>query len=178
MNWFEMPGALEGVENNPEFLMKADEQDEKTTINLKKTYEFKHRTCAWVRKRYYKKKIIRRFLSMNPAMDFSKKNGVIHEIHGIYLNFACYDERNGEFNDPHVNYCINPYTRVYLSNRGNLRIMHGDLFRIRTSFAIGNTKKDAIKCMNRRLRRADFSEYIPSYRFCKRYYCPRNDEIW
>ena len=122
--------------------------------------------------------MVRRFLSMNPAMDYSAMKGLYHFNKGIYLNSACYDLDNASFYDPHVNYCLNPYTRVYLTYRGDLRIMHGDIFRIGTSFALGYTKKKAIKCMNRKLRKAEFFDGIPSYSFCKKYYCPMIDEIW
>lgn len=178
MYWYEMEGALDGFENDPDYLEKVTEYDEKTIGNFNNKKPVKTRNCAWIRNRSYKKKIVRRFLSMNPAMDYSTMKGICHIHNGIYLNYACYNHDDSSFYDPHVNYCLNPYSRIYLTHRGNLRMMHGDLFRIRTSFALGYTKKVAIKCMNRRLRKTEFTEGIPSYSFCKKYYCPMIDEIW
>ncbi len=44
-----------------------------------------NRPCSWIRKRAHKKKMVRKFLSMNPAYDYSNVAGMRPEP-AIWLN--------------------------------------------------------------------------------------------
>lgn len=78
-----------------------------------------------------------------------------------------------------MTYSFNPYTRVFLSLRGDLRKYHGAAFPSRSSYALRPKDKDAAKITNRRIRRHSLDEDMSSrYSYCKKYYGPLIDEIW
>ena len=179
INWYEMPGALDNFEYNPAY-------HEKLVIDadvapLKKVPSYSNQTihltdCSWVKKRKYKKKMVRQFLSINPDMDFSKHPGM-RCSRGIYLCFPAYDD--GDFYDPRMTYSFNSYTRVFLSLRGDLRKYHGAAFPFRDSYALGPKDKDVAKITNRRIRHHALDEDMSSnYSYCKKLYGPLIDEIW
>ena len=97
---------------------------------------------SWARKRAYKKKLVRQFLSINPAMDFSKFGGTGRGS-AIYCWFAGYE--NGEFYDPRMEYCFNPYYSVYLSRRGDLRKFAGQNSYCRGGYTLFHTGRDGSK---------------------------------
>ena len=45
MNWYEMTGALDGYESNPDYLEKANEYDVKETIDLRNKKQEKTVLC-------------------------------------------------------------------------------------------------------------------------------------
>lgn len=65
INWYEMPGALEDFESNPAYHEKlaidADFDLVKNVIPANKQTSCRN-DCSWVKKRKYKKKLVRRFL--------------------------------------------------------------------------------------------------------------------
>ena len=135
INWYEMPGALDNLENNPAYLEKIaidaePEQNAAVTI----THRQLRSTCSWIEKRNYKKKMVRRFLSINPDMDYSKLDGTTCGA-AIYLCFPDYND--GDFYDPKMVYSFNPYSRVFLSPRGDLRKYHGAASFCRGSYTLG-----------------------------------------
>lgn len=179
INWYEMPGALEDFESNPAYHEKlaidADFDLVKNVIPANKQTSCRN-DCSWVKKRKYKKKLVRRFLNINPDMDYSKLHGMRCSP-AIYLCFPDYN--NGDFYDPKMTYSFNPYTRVFLSLRGDLRKYHGAAFPSRSSYALGPKDKDAAKITNRRIRRRALNEDMSSsYSYCKKLYGPLIDEIW
>ena len=120
MSYFELERAIDSLNDDPAFIEKCLLDDEKIVLNRTRSNSRKTRDNAWQRKRSYKKKLVRRFLSMNPSMDYSDFCGMKCS-QAIYLHFPQND--NGEYVDHRTNYCINPYTKVFLSKRGDLMIM-------------------------------------------------------
>ena len=177
--WYDMPGALDDFESHPAYLEKlvVDADDEVTRENVLTHTNAKSRNvCSWIKKRKHKKKMVRRFLSINPDMDYAQLHGMRCEP-AIYLCIPSYNE--GDYYDPKITYSFNPYTRVFLSLRGDLRKYHGAAFPIRSSYALGPKDKDAAKITNRRIRhRALDDETVGSYSYCKKLYGPLIDEIW
>lgn len=177
-NWFDMPGALEGFDRNPEYLekMTIDYADDDGKNAVQKRCGESIHACAWVRNRNYKKKLIRRFLSINPDMDFSKLPGT-HCEPAIYLYFPRFE--NNSYHDPKMNYNFNPYNRIFLSPRGDLRKYHGEVSPCRGCFALGRKEKDASKITNRRIRYLDaFDELPANHSYCKKLYGPMKDDLW
>lgn len=179
INWYEIPGALDNFELNPAYHEKlAIDADIELVRNVMPANKqtFRQIDCSWVKKREYKKKLVRRFLSINPDMDYSKRHGMRCSP-AIYLCFPTYND--GDFYDPKMTYSFNPYTRVFLSLRGDLRKYHGAAFPIRSSYALGPKDKDAAKITNRRIRRHALDEDMcRSYSYYKKLYGPLIDEIW
>lgn len=179
VEWYDMPGALDDFESHPAYPQKLtiDAAVEVTTDEIPAGEKTKARSvCSWVKKREYKKKLVHRFLSINPDMDYSKWHGTRCSP-AIYLCFPTCDD--GDFYDPKMTYSFNPYTRVFLSLRGDLRKYHGAVFPIRGSYALGPKDKDAAKITNRRIRRHALDEDMSrSYSYYKKLYSPLIDEIW
>ena len=176
---YDMPGALDDFESHPAYLEKlsVDVDVEMTTDVISTGEKTKSlRVCSWIRKRKHKKKMVRRFLTINTDMDYSKLYGMRCSP-AIYLCFPSYNE--GNYYDPKMTYSFNPYTRVFLSFRGDLRKYHGAAFPIRSSYALGPKDRDVAKITNRRIRRyALDEETVRSYSYCKKLYEPLIDEIW
>ena len=119
--------------------------------------------------------MVRRFLSINPDMDYSKRHGTRCSP-TIYLCFPSYND--GDFYDPKMTYSFNPYTRVFLSLRGDLRKYHGAAFPIRGSYALGPKDKNAAKITNRWIRRQALDEDMcRSYSYYEKLYGSLIDEI-
>lgn len=179
INWYEMPGALDNFERNPAYHEKLAIDaiiEPVRNVMPANRQAFRRVDCSWVKKREYKKKLVCRFLSINPDMDYSKRYGTRCSP-AIYLCFPTYND--GDFYDPKMTYSFNPYTRVFLSLRGDLRKYHGAAFPIRGSYALGPKDKDAAKITNRRIRRHALDEDMSrSYSYYKKLYSPLIDEIW
>lgn len=179
VEWYDMPSALDDFESHLAYLEKlaVDANAEVITDVIPASEKTtNHSDCSWVKKRKHKKKMVRRFLTINPDMDYSKLCGMRCSP-AIYLCFPSYNE--GEYYDPKMTYSFNPYTRVFLSLRGDLRKYHGVAFPIRGSYALGSKDKDAAKITNRRIRRHALDEDMSSsYSYCKKLYGPLIDEIW
>lgn len=179
MKWYDMPGVLDALESHPAYLEKlaVDADAELTADMIPTVVRTKTRSvCSWVRKRKHKKKMVRRFLTINPDMDYSKLHGMRCSP-AIYLCFPTYNE--GDFYDPKMTYSFNPYTRVFLSLRGDLRKYHGAAFPIRGSYALGAKDKNAAKITNRRIRHLALDDNMSNnYSYCKKLYGSLIDEIW
>lgn len=179
VEWYDMPGALDDFERHPAYLEKLAVDADAETVKKGKSVNVKstdRRVCSWVKKREYKKKLVRRFLTINPDMDYSKLYGMRCSP-AIYLCFPSYNE--GDYYDPKMTYSFNPYTRVFLSLRGDLRKYHGAAFPVRSSYALGPKDRDAAKITNRRIRHHALDEETPrNYSCCKKLYGPLIDEIW
>ena len=179
VKWHDMAGALDDFESHLAYLEKlaVDAVVEVTTDVIPTSEKKKARiVCSWVRKRKHKKKMVRRFQTINPDMDYSKLYGMRCSP-AIYLCFPSYNEDG--YYDPKMTYSFNPYTKVFLSLRGDLRKYHGAAFPIRGSYALGSKDKEAAKITNRRIRRHALDENMSSsYSYCKKLYGPLIDEIW
>ena len=171
MNWYDMPGALDGFENNPAFLekMKIDEVDENPdhkTVSAKKP-SGKQRECSWVRKRSYKKRLVRRFLSVNPDKVYTKEDGNTYMHNCLYFCRPLWHE--GDFHDPNVDYIFNPYSHVYLSPRGDIRKWNGTIYGGSTrAFFLGTKDSWASRITNRRIRHQPIEDVNHSYSFYKK----------
>lgn len=173
MDWYEK-ACEQGFENDPEYLEKIelDEEEVKHMTSPGKRVP-KRRDCAWVRKRRYKKKMVRRFLSINPGLDYSALRGDSCSS-AIYINyFYC---EAGEYSDPNVTYSFNPYTHVFLSRRGDLRVYHGAVNSVRRSYTLMPKDQLAARLTNRRLRHHPIDEDAANrYSYCKKIYSWADD---
>ena len=135
-----------------------------TSHRLKKTRE-----GAWVRKRLYKKKMVRRFLDLNPSMNYSQLCGTDCR-RGIYQFDHNLDD---DVYDSYPLYCLNRNNHIFLSVRGDLRIYHGALFSHGIfNYTMGG-RNDIRKITNRRLRKLPFdAEGASNYAFCKKLCAP------
>lgn len=176
LNWYDLPGALDDFENNPAYLEKLETDSEEEIETEEKFCERKATTCTWFKKRNYKKKMVRRFLSINPDMDYSKSYGMRCSP-AIYLCFPSFEEDG--FYDPKMTYTFNPYTHIFLSPRGDLWKYHGEAFPIRSSYALGRKDKVTARITNRRIRHLAVDEDISnSYTYLKKSCSPMINRIW
>ena len=179
LNWYDMPGALD-IENNDAYIekMAIDDCEENTDVALKSRNIRK--TCSWIENRNHKKKMIRRFLSMNPAMDFSNNKGT-DCINAIVLNTPKYTEDG--FYDPRISYNFNTYCNIFLSRRGDLRVYHGASAINRSGiYTLGKKDKESYqKVTNRRIRhlKVDIDADAPNnYAYFKKAFNPMIDYLW
>ena len=181
MHWYDLPGALDGFESNPEFLekMAIDDFEEKPPqkeVHSKK-HSMKKRECSWVRKREYKKKLVRRFLTINPDMVFSGKDGNYYCSAWIICSPAYYE---GGFFDPKVDYSFNRYTHVYLSPRGDIRKWNGAVYDVWNGcYFIDNSERWAWRAFNRKIRYQPITEETNyTYPYYKKMYFPLSDRYF
>ena len=176
MTCIEFVKAIDNLDDDPAFIEKCLLDDEGLVLNHTKRNAQKKRDNAWQRKRSYKKKLVRRFLSINPSMDYSDSWGM-RCSQAIYLHFP--QDDNGEYVDHRMNYCINPYTKVFLSRRGDLRVYHGNISYIRGNFTLANKDKMIQRITNKRIRKASASENtIYTFSYQKKLHGPRVDDLW
>lgn len=176
-----MGEAMAEIKEDPDFAEKIDADRAAVVVVPVKVSGGRKNVrgeCAWERKRRYKKRMVRRFLSMNPAMDYSRIKG--HGCpDGIYLDFR--DPADEDYKSPRKSYWINPYTRIYISPRGDLRKYNGDMLYDRSGdFALCSGYKNTAKKMtNRRIRRVPVDAELPTSESCRRKaYGPRKDEFF
>lgn len=178
LNWYELPEAFGGMENNPEYLIKISidrEDDEKIVKKYIPKRAAKRTTNSWIEKRNHKKHMVRLFLTVNSAMDYSRICGTGC---GTGIHICTPGIIDGESFDPKTSYAFNLYSHIFLSPRGDLRKYHGDIFPIRSSYALGNKDKDIPKLTNRRIRYSDNTDSTVRYSYYKKLYAPLVDTIW
>lgn len=113
VEWYDMPGALDDFESHPAYLEKlAIDAVVEVTADVIPAGEKKKARSVYscVKKRKHKKKLIRRFLTINPDMDYTKLHGMRCSP-AIYLCFPDYN--NGDFYDPKMTYTFNPYIHSF-----------------------------------------------------------------
>ena len=134
------------------------------------------RPGSWVRKRNYRKKLVRRFLSMNPAYHFTEFRGIRPEP-AVWLNR--YTLHNGKDYDPMLEYDINPYFCIYVSPRGDLRKYRGVVSFDHGQYALCNKNRMMSRITNRRLRRIPADQDLPSsFSACRKAYGPPVENGW
>ena len=173
-NWYDMPGALDNLESNPAYLEKmAIDNIEDSTKEVCSTRKTKTKyDCAWVKKRHYKKKLVRKFLSVNPAMDYTKNTGTYCR-NAIYVDIPFYE---GEYLYWKMAYNFNPYTKVFLSVHGDLRKYYGPVLSVRGTYGLGFRGMDFSQITNRRIRHCPVDRDVPtSYACCKKVFGPHDD---
>lgn len=173
---FNFEDAIISTMTWPEFEEKIliDEDDKRFDAKPKRAE--KHRINSWNRKRQYKKKLVRRFLSMNPAMDYSNMAGQ-NCAEAIYINYP--HVFNGEYHDHRLEYTLNPYTKIFLSPRGDLRVYHGNISYIHGSYTLANKDKNVQRITNKRIRKADMEDISTvDFSYCKKRYGPWVDDLW
>lgn len=179
-NWYDDPQIWANIEDNKEFVQKVnlDEENFEKISRSKNRAPIKQRESAWVKNYRYKKKIRRKFLSVNPAMNIDELAGMKCS-EAIYVNWPTFE--NGKFHDARLEYCINPYEKIFLSKRGDLRVYHGNIFYHRSgSFTLVNKDAYVAKLTNKRIRNDAISEEesLKHYSFYKKCYGPRVDDLW
>ena len=175
-NWYEHYDVVERMNRDPEYKEKLKCEDDRETKAHKKNAIRRKREDAWSRKRSHKKKMVRRFLSMNPAMDYSEFGGTSRG-NGIYVSDS--GASDGKYRNARTQYCMNPYTKVYLSPRGDLRVYHGNVSYIRGSFTLVKKDKMQQKLTNKRIRMERITEESGgSYSYKKKLFGPEDDDLW
>ena len=151
---------LDNLDNDPLYLEKMMMDDEMVCDDEPKIVCSRTRECARNRNRKHKKKLIRRFLSRKPTMDLTKLYGCRADS-GWYVAMDINDD-----------YDINPITHVYLSRRGDVRVLHGAIpMHRKRVFQLSTRKeiKDIAKTTNRKIRHAKINEDTPlQYSFYKK----------
>lgn len=161
---------------SPEYVEKYLLDEEDVCFAVKSKCAEKQREHAWNRKRQHKKKMVRRFLTMNPAMDFSNMAGQ-NCREAIYINYP--HVFDGAYQDHRMEYALNPYTKVFLSPRGDLRVYHGNISYIRGSYTLANKDKSLQRVTNRRIRKAAMEDITATnFSYCKKRYGPWVDDLW
>lgn len=173
---FDFEEALVTMTDSPEFQEKLiADMDERQFADMVMRSE-KLRPDSWSRKRMHKKKMVRRFLTMNPAMDFSNMAGQ-NCRQAIYIHSPRVFD--GEYQDHRTEYALNPYTKVFLSPRGDLRVYHGNISYIRGSYTLANKDKTLQRVTNRRIRKAALEDVTATnFSYCKKCYGPWVDDLW
>ena len=150
---------LDNIDNNPLYLEKRMMDDEMVCADVPKRVCNHYRDCSWIRNRKHKKKLISRFLSLNPTMDYTHFYGCRPE-EGWYF---CTDSK-GEYD-------INPFSHVYLSQRGDIRVLHGTILSFDKAFFLSSRKeiKTRARATNRKIRHAKINEDMSlQYSFYKK----------
>ncbi|WP_034451164.1 hypothetical protein [Butyrivibrio sp. AE2032] len=144
--------SLDNLDNNPLYLEKKILDDEGVCEDEPKRVCNQNRESARNRNRKHKKKLIRRFLSQKPTMDLTELYGCRPES-GWYVAL-----------DIHDDYSINPITHVYLSQRGDVRVLHGAIpMHCNRVFQLSSRKeiKALAKVTNRKIRHTKINEDTP-----------------
>lgn len=165
MNWYDLPGALDGFESNPAYLEKlaVDSEEEIEGMDRPSGKRVTQTSCSWVKKRRYKKKMVRRFLSINPDLDYSSSHGM-RCCKGYYIH----DEHESF---PRHYYTFNRYTKVYLSRRGDLRKFNGQVVFENKRLSLWKKDKTVGKLTNRRIHyNENYGEACRTHSYCKKLY--------
>ena len=111
----EMEKALENMESHPAFLEKSRAEEETTAPVSDTAVKSRERLHGWQRKRQFRKKMVRKFLSLNPSLKINELERCdTNNLDAIYFG-----------DTQRTYYVLNPYTKVYISPRGDLRQYNG-----------------------------------------------------
>lgn len=135
------------------------------------------RESAWTRKRSYRKKLVRRFLAQNPAMDLSQLRGTKCNS-GIYIDCPfVWDE--SDLGCDMMSYSFNPFTKTFCSERGDIRKYHGRISIATSScfFAMGQNNLPA-KLTNKRIRQMPLNDCAARFSYYKKAYGSWIDNTW
>ena len=156
----EIDESLDKMLDDPEYWAKIEEDEKEGTIlrNKSKTSKRGKRPVARVRNHQFTHKQWRRFLSYYPPLDVNK----VYRLDGhiaIYIGASHYDEETDSYYYWHMNYSLNFYNHLFISPRGDLRVLRGkiEVFRHDSVFATG--RPSLIKSMRRRTNR--FIRHMP-----------------
>ena len=103
----------------------------------------------WQRKKDYKDKLKRKFLSINPGMDTGSLEGCTGARADVLITHS--DDRNISFN---------PYAKLYISKRGVIKKYQGKI-RIKSRYyyeTCGHEKRYGMRLVQRRIRRELINE--------------------
>ena len=169
-NWIEIL-SMGDSELLDDFYAKVNEDEEIYEEKRAKRDCRKLRDNAWTRKRAYRKKMVREFLSLNPGM----KIEYIHPLRSLNAIFI-----DDEISTNGGLYNINHVSHVYITPRGHFEIFRGKLewgFNGRI-FGMGCKDRDAAAIINRRIRHmAMDDECNMKYSDCKKKFAPKNGGI-
>lgn len=174
--WYNLPGAL-NIENNPLFIEKACfDSDFKVCEDAHRSVcrKKKVRDNGRVMKSRYKKKLRRRFLSMDPSLDYSKLEGT--NCHpGVDASIWVW--KDSETMDSMI-YNLNPYSKTFMSKRGDIRVYRGKIEALHGNHYNMNCKYRCVKKLkNSRIRHMKVDEDGGlSYAYAKKE-CTPNDKI-
>ncbi|MDO5435543.1 MAG: hypothetical protein Q4G19_04160 [Clostridia bacterium] len=182
--WYDVSGALDNLENNELYSEKyrndnGAENGRRVVCRHGRGYGKGVRDSARIRNRAYRNRLRRRFLSMNPAMKTGRTKGMSC-VEAIYAFYPEYTE-NGFF-DPRLDYVFNPYEKLYISRRGDIRKYHGNVSYDHRYGVFSLAKKDAYvtRLTNRRIRRESIGEGSRPVKlsYYKKLYGPIVDDLW
>lgn len=176
MNRLEYQNAMEKYESNSDYLEKMALDKKAYLPSAKNHKKAKQRDNSWVRDRAYKKKLVRKFLSINPSMNYSLSPGMRCE-YAIYMSYP--HTFDGKYVNHRFQYVLNPYTKIFASEHGDLRKCNKGIAYERGNLSIYNIKLNQSKITNRRIRKIPIDDET-SYKFsyCKKKFGPYVDNGW
>ena len=162
-DWYEY---LDNIEDDPAYIEKMQLDNDEESFEPRVLAHRHRKECSWIKNRKYRKRLVRRFLSGNPGLDISQVDGDTARCNDYYL---------GE--NKHLVCGINPYTKVYKSCKGDLRVLHGKVI-MRGPFVFQLNPRGQIRYIarqtNRRIRHMPIKEDMPN-----RYsYYKKHIEVW
>lgn len=158
------------LENNDEYIEKMNIEDSYESEENENDYIFSKKTDsrpnAYLRNRKYKKKQLKKFLSLNPGMDFNNVEPLERTYNAIYIS------------SPKETYSINHANHLFLSKRGNIEQYRGWVLWTCDGGYVVLTNKDHSmgKITNRRIRYEDVcdDDIATLYSIYKKRYSPVN----
>lgn len=142
-NWFEI--SMSDPELRKAFYEKIYEKDDNTEYRMANKH-VKARDNSWVKKRSYRKKMVRNFLSLKPSMK-------IEDLHPLYSKNAIYI--NNHISTDGGAYNINHVSHLYITPRGHLQKFRGVLEwgHDGVVFGVGCKDRNISRITNRRIQR-------------------------
>lgn len=159
--WYEI--LMNDKELQKEYYSKIY-NDDSEEIELKDKRKPK-RENSWVRNRKHRKKMVRKFLSLNPAMQIDPSWN-LSSTNGLFYDSGA-GENGGIYNINHV-------THVFLAAGGHLEVFRGVVKWGKSGliFELGAKNKDLGKITNRRIRHMKVDEGNIRYSTCKKCFSP------
>lgn len=144
--WYAHPDVL-FFEKNPLFIEKLSidsnvPEKPQSTIRHKKA----SRNIGRVRRSKYKYKLLKRFLTIDPAMDYSKLKGTRCES-AVNWHIKYWLDKDTK---DHMICEFNPYNKTFISKRGDVRRYYGKIEEVRKNRFNTNCKCRKVKKLKHR----------------------------
>jgi len=169
-NWFEESMKSQYLIN--EFNKKVYEKDDLKIVNRSKTVK-KNVRNSWISKRLYRKKVIRKFLLLNPSMKIKEIEPLNSVNNVIWLDKDAFT--NGK------KYNINHVNHMFLNKRGHIEVFTGRLEWCPNGGCFGMEPKNKKigHITNRRIRylRTDANSERMNYIYYKKNFSPKIMDI-
>lgn len=135
---------LRGIDEYVEKIYQDDKSD--SSVMIKDCHQKRNRENSWIRKKRYRKKLIKRFLSVKPDMTSEECYPMESTGNVVYLNPEA--AINGGC------YCLNHVNHLYMTRRGFTEQFRGrvEWWYGGTIYGIERKNHDIGKITNRRIR--------------------------